>query len=124
MHQDLGFITSIDNQKDLPGLYDRPDTHRVGKFGHFIRAGEVAGIGFDRARIEPDLVRHLAEGFIRLVESDVAVVADAQQLQIDATEFADQMIVAGTFGSRVLGQAIGQMGVLLLDVDLAEQVER
>ena len=58
----------------------------------------------------------------RLVEADVAVVADAEQLQVHAAERFDERFIAGGFRLEVLRKAVRHMRVRLVDVDVVEQV--
>ena len=58
----------------------------------------------------------------RLVEADVAVVADAQQLQVHTAQAADQRVVARTLGVHVLGHAVGQVGGALGQVHMVKQI--
>ena len=64
----------------------------------------------------------LHEAVARLVEADVAVAADAQQLQVHIALGADIGVVLVAEGLGVLGQAVGHPGVLGGDVHMVEQV--
>ena len=58
----------------------------------------------------------------RLVEADVAVVADAQQLQIHAAHAADDLIVVLALGLGIQIGAVRQVDVCGIDVHMVEQV--
>ena len=64
----------------------------------------------------------LREFRCRLVEADVAVVAQAQKLQVNAASEQDGSLVSIACGLSVGVGAIGHMRVLGAHVDLAEQV--
>ena len=57
-----------------------------------------------------------------LVEADVAVVADAQQLHIHATQRVDQIVIQLALALSVGIQAVGQVDILGSDIDVVEQV--
>ena len=67
-------------------------------------------------------MRALGEAGVRLVEADVAVVADAQQLQVGVAGLLDDAVVLGARGLGVGVGAVRHMGVCLVDVDVIEQV--
>ena len=62
------------------------------------------------------------ECLTRLVEADVAVGAEAQQLQVDAAHAVDDVVVLGAGVGRVGVGAVGQMDGLGADVHMVEQV--
>ena len=62
------------------------------------------------------------KGLARLVEADVAVVADAQQLQVDAAHSVDDLVVLCA-GILCIGiGAVRQVDLCRVDVHLVEQV--
>ena len=62
------------------------------------------------------------KGLARLVETDVAVVADAQQLQVDAADALDDSVIAGALALGIHVGAVGQVDGFGADVDQIEQV--
>ena len=58
----------------------------------------------------------------RLVEANVPVVADAQQLQVDAAAGAYLPLVVGEHCLGIGGHAIGHARVLRADVDVVKEV--
>ena len=62
------------------------------------------------------------EDAVRLVEADVAIVADAQQLNVHAAAIGDLALIIGKHGLRVGGEAVRHVGVLRLDVDVVKEV--
>ena len=52
----------------------------------------------------------------------MAGLADAQQLEVNAAESLDQGLVMPAFGVEVFGQAVGQMRVSRVNIDLVKQV--
>ena len=57
-----------------------------------------------------------------LVEADVAVVAQTQQLQVDATGFADGLLVRLASSLCIRIGAVGDARCLGVDVDMVEKV--
>ncbi len=73
-------------------------------------AVKEALVGLDGLLGQVDAVGAQLKGLARLVEADVAVVADAQQLQIDAAHAVDDLVVAGALGGGVHVGAVRQVG--------------
>src|SRR5216110_231596 len=74
-------------------IEDGPDAHRDRIDRHILSALEEAGVVVDGLlgqRLEP---RPRAQGAPRLVERDVAVRADAQDLQVDPAAFRNAPLV-------------------------------
>ncbi len=87
--------------------------------GHLVDGGEEALVGLPGGLGQLHDVGEGAEGGAGLVEADVAVVADAQKLQIHAACRRDLLIV----GRGVAGvDAGGDPGAGFVDVDMIEQV--
>src|SRR5438105_5174065 len=63
--------------------------------------------------------RQLVAGF---VEADVAVAADAEQLQIDAAGGDDRGLIALAFSVQIVGPAIKEMNSLGADVNAIEEM--
>ena len=59
---------------------------------------------------------------VGLVEADVAVVTDAQQLQIHAAQIADDAVIVAALHRSVQLQAIGHVGVSGIDIDVIEEI--
>ena len=79
-------------------------------------------MGLNGALGEVDAVRALGEVVIGLVEADVAVVANAEQLQIRVTGGGDNLVVLRAGSGGVGVGAIGHMRVVQVDVDVIEEV--
>ena len=62
------------------------------------------------------------ECLVRLIEADVAVVADAQQLQVNAAHIVNDRVIAGALGGGVHVGAVRQVDGLGTDVDMVKQV--
>ena len=62
------------------------------------------------------------KGGARLVEADVTIVADAQQLQVDAAHALDHIIIAGALSCGVQIGAVRQIDALRADVHQIKQV--
>ena len=55
----------------------------------------------------------------RLVEADVAVGANAEDLQVDSARVGNLLLVARAFGFGIGGSAVEEMDPLRIDVDVA-----
>ena len=62
------------------------------------------------------------KGGARLVEADVAVVADAQQLQVDTAHVVDDLVVTLALGRGVQVGAVGQVDAGGVDVDVVKEI--
>ena len=93
---DFSLALAVDDHQHLAGLHDGLDAHGVGLFGdQVLVAVKEALVGLDGLGLQVDAVGAQLEGLARLVETDVAVVADAQQLQVDAADALDDSVIAG-----------------------------
>ena len=62
------------------------------------------------------------EGLAGLVEADVSVVAHAQDLDVDAAQAANDLIVPRALGGGVGREALGHIGSGRVDVDVVKEV--
>ena len=62
------------------------------------------------------------EVIVRLVEADMAVVADAEELQVGIAGGGDKLVVCGAVGLGVHIGAIGHERARLVDVHMVEEV--
>ena len=84
------------------GFQDRPHAHRQRLARHLRRiAAEQRGVVAPGAVRQRHAVRARDELVARLVEADVAVGADAEQLEIDAARRLDRRFVALAFGVEI-----------------------
>ena len=102
MHS-LSLGLAVGDDQDHAGIHDGLGTHGVGLTGNIVDAVEQAAVGLNGALGEVDTVRALGEVVIGLVETDVAVVANAEQLQIRVTGGSDDLVVLGA-GSSCSGR--------------------
>ena len=76
---DVGLALAVGDHQDLAGLHDRLDAHGVGLLGDQVGvAVEEALVGLDGLLLQVNAVGAQLECLVRLIEADVAVVADAQ----------------------------------------------
>src|SRR6266536_1007934 len=118
----LGLSLPARHQHQVPRIEDRPDAHRDRIDGHHLTVLEEPGVVVDRLfgqRLEP---RARAERAPRLVERDVAVGADAQDLQIDAAAFRDAPLVPLAEGGIIAGRARRDVDVVRGNVHVLEEV--
>ncbi len=90
----LGLGQAVGHHQHLAGLHDGLDAHGVGLLGHQIFvAVKEALVGLDGGFGQIDAVGLQLKRIARLVEADVAVRAEAQQLQVDAAHAVDDVVV-------------------------------
>ena len=118
---DLGLLFAPSHQDDLVGPHDRVDTHRDGQLRGVVQSEECARLDF--AGVVGQLHQPGARLGIgtRLVETDLAVFAHADNHQVD---LAHRMVVRGAvLRNLVLGDgAVGDVDVFGQDVDVVEEI--
>jgi hypothetical protein len=67
-------------------------------------------------------VGHFVKVLIWFVKTDMAVVADPQELQVDSAKVDDKSVVTGTLGIGILCKPVGDARVLRLYVNMAKQI--
>ncbi len=112
------------DQRDLARLEDGRDPHRDRLGGDVLGAEEVGGGGAACDRVERDQPGARPGTRARLVEADVAGLADAEDLVVDATRRLDRVLVVAAVG---LDLGAGQVAARDVDagpvhVHLFEQV--
>ena len=119
---DPGLVLAGDDHQHLAGAHDGVGAHGVRLARHLVPGGEEALVGLNGLLGQVDAVGAHVKGVARLVEADVAVVADAQQLQIDAAQAGDHRVIALALGLRVHVGAVRQVDAVFRDVHMIEQV--
>src|ERR1051325_6929328 len=117
-----GFGFPARHQDQLARIEDGPNAHGDRIDRHILSALEEPGVVVDSLfgqRFEP---RPGAQGAPRLVERDVAVRADAQDLQVDTAAFRNALLVPLAEGRVVAGRARGNVDVVTRDVHVPEEV--
>ena len=109
-------------QNHLPGCHHGADAHGVSSGGNLVNGVEEALVGLTGNLLQLYLMGHGREMVGGLVEADVAVVANAQQLQVHPAPLLNLLLISLAHGRHVLGLAVGNDGVLGLDVHMIEQV--
>ena len=90
--------------------------------GHLITALKETLVGLNGTLGQIHHVGLQAEVVAGLVEGDVAVMAHAQQLEVNAAQLRNEFIIGRTLGIGVLGQAVEHVGVLRMDVNMVEEI--
>src|SRR5580700_222839 len=88
-----GFRGAAGQQQDAVGFQDGADAHGNGALGEFFAGSEKLAIVVDGFLAENFQAGAGAEAGSGLVETDVAVAADAEDLQVDAAGVTDGMFV-------------------------------
>ena len=119
---DLRLVFATHHNEHLLGGHDGANAHGVCLARHFVGGIKQAAVRVNGGFREVNAVGFLREFRRRLVEADVAVVAQAQKLQVNAASEQNGSLVGIACGLSVGVGAIGHMRVLGAHVDLAEQV--
>ncbi len=123
-HHDPGLVLAGREQRDLFRVENRGDAHRDRFAGHVLDAEEISGRVPAGQRVERDDAGARRRVGARLVESDVARLADAEQLEIDAAGRANRLLVRGARFRDALagGHTLGDVNVLLRDIHVLEKI--
>lgn len=97
---DLRLSAAAEEQQDALCLHQHTETDRNSLPGHGVRVVKVVSIRGKRLRGKVHKVRQLRKIICRLVEADVAGVADAEDLQIGRVGAAE-CFIAAALGLRV-----------------------
>lgn len=116
----LGLVGAGGHHQNPLSLHDVTHAHGVSVGGNLVDGGEEALVGVAGALGEGHLVGAQGEVVVGLVEADVAVDAQTQQLQVDAAEVGDQLVVALALAVAV--DTAGYVGVGKVDVHVVKQV--
>src|SRR5207244_622760 len=121
---DRCLVLARSDERDLARLHDRGDTHRY-RFGrNVVLTEEIARRIAAGDCIERNTTRAGVGARARLVEPNVAGLADAEYLQVDAARFLDRQLVLLAFLLDVVARdvALRNVDVLRLDVDVVKEV--
>ena len=112
-----------DDGHDLSRLQHSLDTNCKGHLRHllYIPAKEPR-VGKDSIVSQSLNTGSTRETGPRLVEGDVAVLADAGEEEVDAASGFDGVLVADAFGLEVRGVTVEDVDVGRVDVDVGEEV--
>ena len=118
-----GLVVAVDHDHDLLGIHDGADADGEGGLGDLVHViVEEAAVGDDGVGGEGFLAGAAGEAGAGLVEGDMAVRTDAAHEQVDAAGSEDGLLVVLALGLQVLGIAVEDMDIFLLDVNMAEEV--
>ena len=92
----LGFVFSCREEDGFAGVENGSDTHGDDMEGHRVLATEEAGVILASAGGEGFDAGAGGKGGCRFVETDVAIAADAEELEVDAPSATDFFLVALT----------------------------
>ena len=118
----LGLIGAGGKQEHAAGVHDAANAQADRLTGHVVFTVEEAAVGLDGAMRKVDDVAAIHKRVGRLVKADVAVAANAKNLDINAACLGNGFIIAGAFRLLVGGVAVGDMGAGRVDVDMIEQL--
>ena len=124
-HRDLDgvrFVLATGQQQQLARLHDRADAHRDGVLGHLVNRLEEARVVLTRLLRQRFDARARTERRAWLVESDVAVRADAQHLQVNSACLLDALLVPAAVLLNVIRHAVRHVHPTGIDVDVLEQI--
>ncbi len=121
---DRRLVLARRDQRDLARLEDRRDPHRDRLARHVVFAEEVGGRILAGDRVEGDEPRTRIGRRSGLVEADVAALADAEQLEVDAAHIGDGALEGGGMLGQALARhaAVRDVDVRRDDVHVGEQI--
>ena len=119
-----GLVLAKRQQNHAAGIENRAHAHGDRLAGHVSLAEEVAGCIGPRHTIERDQPGSALGGAPRLVETDVAGAADAQNLEVDSSHLPDLLLVATAGGENLapVKGPIGDMDGVGRNVDMVEEM--
>ena len=118
-------LALAEGEEDDPlGVHDGANAHGDGLGGHLFDASveEQAGVVVDGLLGEHLGVRAAGEGAPGLIEGDVAIGADAEELDVDAAGGLNGVFVGLAGLGDILGEPVGHVGLGLVDVDMVEEL--
>lgn len=118
-----GFGWAAGEEKDAFRIEDSADAHGDSALGDFLAGREKFAIVVDGFFAEDFQARAGTQAGGGLVETDVAVAADAQDLKIDAASVANGLLVRGAVAFEIGGDgAVGDVNVRGGDVHVREEM--
>ena len=118
----LGFPLAAGGKEDFFCLHNGAYSHGNRLPRHLGAMGKKAGIGLDGGLGKVYHMGKFREMAAGLVKPNVAVVADAQQLDIHRADSGQQFLILAAFLLGILGLAAGNMGIFLWNVYFVKEV--
>lgn len=118
----LGFIFSRGKEDGFAGVEDGSDAHGDDMEWHRVLAAEEAGVVLAGAGGEGFDAGAGGEGGCRFVEANVAICADAEELEVDAACCADFFLVAAAEFFGVRRHTVWDMNVCRIDVHMPKEI--
>ena len=122
LFQNISLVSAADNHQNLLCLHNGLDAHSISLLRNIIDAGEETLVCFNGAGLQIYTVSQSSEGVIRLVKSDMSIVAKAQKLKIYAADLFDDLIVASALFIAVRFGSIRNIGAGQVDIYMLEQI--
>jgi hypothetical protein len=106
------------------GLEDGADSQRNGQARHMRDILKIVGIGDPGRVVQGNEAGAGVDAAAGLVKADMPVIADPQDLQVDATGIFDHFFIIQTvlFDVLLTPLPVGEMAIGRVDVDLVEQL--
>ena len=120
LFQRVLFDRAFRQQQHLFGLHDGADAHGDGLGGNLIYRCKETLVCFDGTFFQRDHMSLFNKSVSRLVEGNMAVVADAQKLQVDASVLRDRLVIGPGEGTGILRASLRHVAAPGADVDMAE----
>lgn len=121
--QSQGLALAEDDNNHLPSLQDGLDTDGQSHLGDLVHViAEEPRIGEDRVIGQGLDTGSTGQAGARLVESNVAVFADACEEQVDAASDFYGILVRNTLGLEIGSVAVEDVDVGGVDIDVGEEV--
>ncbi len=120
--KDIRLVCALGDEQDRARLQNRIDPHCDRMRRNFCERWEEAGVCLSRFILQLDELCAALQRCGRLVEADMAVMTDAEQLQIDRSELLEKLVVACTFLGGVDRFSIRNISAGDVDIDMLEQM--
>ena len=120
--ENLSLVRTADNQKDFFSLHNGSDTHGISLLRNIINGSKETLIGLDGALGQVHTVSGLGKFFVRLIKADMAVMPQAQKLQVNAAQALNHVLVAGALLIAVRLGAVGNIGAVHVDVNVLKEI--
>ena len=118
---DIGLVLAPGHEDNLLGVHDGADTHRDGHLRGVLQSEEGTRLRLARVVVELYHTRARLGVGARLVEANLAVLAHADNHQVDVAGGA--VVRSAVLRNLVLGnRAVGNVDVLGQDVDVVEEI--
>mmetsp|Transcript_28081 Transcript_28081/g.39622 ORF Transcript_28081/g.39622 Transcript_28081/m.39622 type:complete len:228 (+) Transcript_28081:1014-1697(+) len=118
-----GLVASCNNNNNFSSCHHSCNTHSQSHLGHFVNVtSKESSIRFDGVVCKGLNSSFAGQAGARLVESNVTISANTTKEEFNSTNSCNFLFIVFALLFKILGIAIQNVDVLLLDVDVIEKV--